>query len=235
MKKVYLTYKPPILIDEDAWPRQAMARDSRHVLVVRRSLDGQWLVYGMNWAAGASHLKRCGYLMPASTTPADAANQLSHMGALERFPPELVRKCLQRLPAEYVSGGELPKVDQHERLVDLTLPTAEGAANMAALNSVSTPPPKEQDAMSLTVIQRDVNDREGKITIQGDTMEEVSSLTARNLALKEAAVAGLSRPGVSGNAPAYPVDAEGQSTEDVIMGRTPVAGYRCDYPVTAGI
>ena len=89
--------------------------------------------------------------------------------------------------------------------------------------------------MGLSVITRDVTDREGKIVVQGDTMEEVTSIGARNMVLREAAAAGLSRPGVSGVAPAYPVDAEGKSDDDVIMGRSPVAGYRCDYPVAAGL
>lgn len=80
-----------------------------------------------------------------------------------------------------------------------------------------------------------VNDRQGVIVVQADSQEEVMSPTARQEAIKTAAALGLSRPGLSGNDTSYPVDADGRSDDDVMMGRRPTAAYRCDYRVTAGL
>ena len=58
---------------------------------------------------------------------------------------------------------------------------------------------------------------------------------ARQMAIKEAAARGLSRPGLSGNDSPYPVDADGATDDDLLLGRRPVAAYRCDYRVTGGL
>lgn len=87
----------------------------------------------------------------------------------------------------------------------------------------------------ITVVKSECGDRQGVITIQADKQEEVMSPTARQEAIKAAAAAGLSRPGLSGSDTAYPVDADGNSSDDVTMGRVPLAAYRCDYRVTAGL
>lgn len=87
--------------------------------------------------------------------------------------------------------------------------------------------------MTVKVHETDVKDRQGVITIEADTQEEASGSEARELALKEAASNGLSRPGLSGNDSPYPVDSEGETSEDLMMGRGTVDKYRCDYNVTA--
>ena len=87
----------------------------------------------------------------------------------------------------------------------------------------------------ISVIETRVNDRQGVVIIQASSQEEVMSPTARQEAIKAASAAGLSRCGLSGSDSSYPVDANGSSDDDVMMGRRPVAAYRCDYRVTAGL
>jgi len=89
--------------------------------------------------------------------------------------------------------------------------------------------------MSLQVVGTDFNDRQGTVTVQGGTQEEVLSANAKTMALQAAAQNGLSRPGLSGGESAYPIDAEGKTSDDLILGRGVVAGYRCDFKVTGGL
>lgn len=89
--------------------------------------------------------------------------------------------------------------------------------------------------MSVRIVNVETNDRQGTITVEADGQEEVMGPDARAEALKAAASNGLQRPGISGSPSAYPVDAEGNTSDDLIMGRGRVAAYRCDFPVTAGL
>lgn len=84
----------------------------------------------------------------------------------------------------------------------------------------------------LTVVNTEFNPRAGTVTIEGDGQEEVLSAAARNMAI-QAATSRLSRPGISGNPSAYPVDANGETSDGLMNGTVPVAKYRCDYPVSA--
>lgn len=91
--------------------------------------------------------------------------------------------------------------------------------------------------MTLRVVSADyTGGRQGVVIIEGDTQEEVMSSPARTLAL-ETASRSLSRAGLSSQESAYPVDANGETSEDLILGRGGVAvdKYRCDYKVTAGL
>ena len=89
--------------------------------------------------------------------------------------------------------------------------------------------------MSLLVISTDLTDRGGKVTIEGETQEAVMAPAAKQMAIK-AASAAVSRAGISGNGYAYPVDAEGNHDEDLVLGRRgPVAKYRCDYSIAGGL
>lgn len=90
--------------------------------------------------------------------------------------------------------------------------------------------------MALTVVATNLGDRQGTVTVQGDTQEEVMSAAAKQMAI-QAATKQLNRPGVSGNEVSYPVDAEGNTSDDLILGRSgaTVVAYRCDYNVTGGL
>ena len=89
--------------------------------------------------------------------------------------------------------------------------------------------------MALRVISAETTARDGVIVIEGDSQEEVCSPAARVLAINEASKNGMSKAGTSGTSSPYPIDAQGQMSEGVILGRVPVAAYRCDYNVTAGL
>lgn len=90
--------------------------------------------------------------------------------------------------------------------------------------------------MALRVVSSDLTDRNGTVIVAGDSQEEVMSAAGRQLAITTAS-SRFARAGVSGNEVAYPVDEQGQSDEDLILGRSGrrVAGYHCEYKVTAGL
>lgn len=57
-----------------------------------------------------------------------------------------------------------------------------------------------------------------------------------NLVLQKAASLGLNRPGVSNAGGPYPVDAEGKTDDELLLGkRGPVVGYRRDFVILAGL
>jgi len=89
--------------------------------------------------------------------------------------------------------------------------------------------------MSVKLVQAEMTDRSGIVTVQADTQDEALGTPARELVLKEAAKQGLSRPGLSGSGGAYPVDVAGETSDDLMMGKGQVAGYRCDYRVTGAL
>ncbi len=89
--------------------------------------------------------------------------------------------------------------------------------------------------MTLRVVSENLGDRQGTVTVEGDTQEEVMSPAAKQMAIT-AGSKKISRCGVSGNEVAYPVDENGKSSEALILGRGgPVAAYRCDYNLTGGL
>jgi len=90
--------------------------------------------------------------------------------------------------------------------------------------------------MALSVVNTNLGDRQGTVTVQGDTQEEVMSSAAKQMAI-QAATASISRAGVSGNEVAYPVDENGNTSDDLVLGRNGarVAAYRCDYNLTGGL
>ena len=88
----------------------------------------------------------------------------------------------------------------------------------------------------LHVVSTDIQNRAGTVTIGGPTQESVMSPAAKHLAINTAQADGLTRAGLSGNEVAYPVDAAGNTSDDLILGRGGQAvSYRCDYNLTAGL
>ena len=88
--------------------------------------------------------------------------------------------------------------------------------------------------MAIRFVKKELNDRTGVVIIEADTQEEVLSAPAKQLAIKEAS-ASITRPGIGGNDSAYPVDANGETSQDLVMGQGVVAAYRCDYHHTGGL
>jgi hypothetical protein len=88
--------------------------------------------------------------------------------------------------------------------------------------------------MSIRVIEANVGDRNGVITLEADSQEDVASPKARDFAIKQAVANGLSKPGLSGTDAPYPVDHAGKilEFEKVLKGESQAAAFRCDYRVT---
>lgn len=79
------------------------------------------------------------------------------------------------------------------------------------------------------------NEREVVVVLGGQTIDELNAPGARQMALTKAATMGLSRAGLDTQSGPYPVDANGQSNDDVVFGRVPVAGYRQDFKIRGGL
>lgn len=68
------------------------------------------------------------------------------------------------------------------------------------------------------------------------TIEELMDSAASNLVVQKAAALGLNRPGISNAGGPYPVDGDGKTDDDLLLGRRgPIAGYRRDFVVLASI
>jgi hypothetical protein len=75
-----------------------------------------------------------------------------------------------------------------------------------------------------------------EFVVAGNNIEELLSAATSNSVIQKAAEAGLHRPGVSNTSGPYPVDAEGNTDDELMLGkRGPVAGYRRDFTVLASI
>lgn len=68
------------------------------------------------------------------------------------------------------------------------------------------------------------------------TIEELMDSAASNMVVQKAAALGLNRPGISNAGGPYPVDGDGKTDDDLLLGRRgPIAGYRRDFVVLASI
>lgn len=85
----------------------------------------------------------------------------------------------------------------------------------------------------LKLVSATFNANKGVVIIAGDNQEEVISPAARRMAV-EAAAGHLTRPGTSGQESPYPVDEDGKTSEELILGRgdKKIAGYRCDFNIS---
>jgi hypothetical protein len=76
----------------------------------------------------------------------------------------------------------------------------------------------------------------GDFVVTSPTIEPLMDAATANVVLKKAAENGMNRPGVSNASGPYPVDADGKTDDELLMGkRGPVAGYRRDFVVMAGL
>lgn len=75
-----------------------------------------------------------------------------------------------------------------------------------------------------------------EFVVEGNDIEELLNASTTNLVVKKAAELGLNRPGVSNAGGPYPVDAEGKTDDDLLLGkRGPVSGYRREFVVLASL
>ena len=81
-----------------------------------------------------------------------------------------------------------------------------------------------------------VTNGRAEFVVQGKGIEELLDAATSNLVLQKAASLGFNRPGVSTAGGPYPVDADGKTDNDLLMGkRAEVAGYRRDFVVLSSI
>jgi hypothetical protein len=85
------------------------------------------------------------------------------------------------------------------------------------------------------VVAQKMSDRSGIVTIEADSQEEVMSAAAKTLAINTAQAGGIPRAGVGGQESPYPVDAKGNTSDELMMGQGTVVAYRCDYKLTGGL
>lgn len=72
--------------------------------------------------------------------------------------------------------------------------------------------------------------------VESNNIEDIMTAATSNLVLQKAAEKGLNRPGVSNASGPYPVDADGKTDDELLMGqRGPVSAYRRDFVVLAGL
>lgn len=75
-----------------------------------------------------------------------------------------------------------------------------------------------------------------ELVVSANGIEELMSAATANMVLQKAAEAGLNRPGVSNASGPYPVDGDGKTDDDLLLGkRGPVAGYRRDFVILASL
>jgi hypothetical protein len=92
--------------------------------------------------------------------------------------------------------------------------------------------------MSVSIVEgmSKVSAQRADYVIKGDSINELMDAAATNLVIQKAGEAGLNRPGVSNVSGPYPVDAEGKTDDDLLLGkRGPIAGYQRDFVVLAGL
>jgi hypothetical protein len=81
-----------------------------------------------------------------------------------------------------------------------------------------------------------VTNSRAEFTVFGADIEELLSSRTADMVVKKAAEHGLNRPGVSNSSGPYPVDADGKTDDELLLGkRGPVAGYRRDFVILASI
>jgi len=75
-----------------------------------------------------------------------------------------------------------------------------------------------------------------ELVLSGQSVAELMDASTANLALQKAAELGLHRPGVSSASGPYPVDADGKTDDELLLGkRGPITGYRRDFVILASI
>jgi len=74
-----------------------------------------------------------------------------------------------------------------------------------------------------------------RVVIEGPDPTELTSRQARDAVIVFARKSGFPARGISGLPQTYPVDSDGKTDEDVILGKRPLAAHRADYVLSAGI
>lgn len=71
-----------------------------------------------------------------------------------------------------------------------------------------------------------------EVVVRGTNIQELMNSATAEMVLQKAASLGLSRPGVSNAGGPYPVDADGKTDDELLLGkRGPIIGYQRDFVV----
>lgn len=89
----------------------------------------------------------------------------------------------------------------------------------------------------LTFVKKELSGDSRKvfIAVRSESAAELTSVSTRNQVIKEAALLGLVRPGLGATPQPYPVDSNGNCSDDLLYGRVPVAAYQLEYEVNGAI
>lgn len=95
-------------------------------------------------------------------------------------------------------------------------------------------------ASAITIVEEKTQMGDTQMTLVIECPKDVNpecltSLDTRKWVTNEARARGFPARGL-GNVPVpYPVDADGQTDDDLIMGKRPFVAFRADYQINAGI
>lgn len=73
--------------------------------------------------------------------------------------------------------------------------------------------------------------RRAMVILASESIEELLSSKARQMAVEEAAKLGCAGGGVSKVGSTYPVNAAGETTDEVMTGREAIHEYRADFDI----
>lgn len=88
---------------------------------------------------------------------------------------------------------------------------------------------------ALTIVSKEVTAHAAVVIIEADSQEQLTSVAAKNLAIQTATAGGLQRAGLSNTPAPYPVGPDGESDEDLRLGRKPLTAYRCEFKLAGGL
>lgn len=81
-----------------------------------------------------------------------------------------------------------------------------------------------------------VTNGRAEFVVEGKNINDLMDAATANVVLQKAASLGLNRPGVSNAGGPYPVDENGNTDDDLLLGkRGPIANYRREFVVLASI
>ena len=90
--------------------------------------------------------------------------------------------------------------------------------------------------VSIVEDQTRIANGRAEFIVTGNNIEELMAADTSHMVIKHASEQGLHRPGVSSASGPYPVDSEGKTDDELLLGkRGPVAAYRRDFVVLASI
>ena len=75
-----------------------------------------------------------------------------------------------------------------------------------------------------------------ELVVESDRIEDLLDVSVSHMVIEKAATHGLHRPGISNAGGPYPVDIDGNTDDELLLGkRGPVSHYRRDFVILAGL